>query len=52
MDAILMILEGLGSFFGLFGETSGIISSNWFFGQYLTDFFTWLIDFGARIFGG
>jgi len=51
MEGILLLLEGLGSFFGLFGETSGIISSNWFYGQYLTDFVTWLIEFIGGIFG-
>ena len=51
MNGVLMFFEGLSNFFALFGKTSGIISSNWFFGQYLADFITWLIKFGARIFG-
>jgi len=51
MEGILAFLEGLSNFFGLFGETSGIISANWFFGQYLADFFTWLLKFVGPWFG-
>jgi len=51
MEGILLFLEGLGKFFGLFGETSLVIGGNWYFGKFLADFVAWLIDFGTRIFG-
>ena len=51
MDGILLALEGISNFFGLFGEAAGFISGGWFFGQYLADFFTWLIEFGSTVAG-
>jgi len=51
MEGIFLFLEGLGKFFNLFGEASSVISTNWFFGEYLTEFFEWLISFFAGIFG-
>ena len=51
MEGVLLFLEGISSFFGLFGETAGFISSGWFFGQYLADFLTWLIGFGSTVAG-
>ena len=51
VPGILTFLEGIGKFFNLFGETSSIISKNWFFGEYLAGWFTWLAKFIGGLFG-
>jgi len=51
MDGILLFLEAISNFFGIFGATSDFISGNWYFGQSLADFFAWLIEFFGGLFG-
>ena len=49
LNGVLLFLEGLSNFFGIFSTTHSTISTNWSFGKALADFATWLIGFGGKI---